>query len=41
MEVTEIAHMIMSSLNGAIVLDRAYDGKKRLNALKTFINIVV
>lgn len=41
MDVNEVVHLIMSSLNGALALDRAYDGKKRLSALKNFITIVV
>lgn len=41
MDVNEIVHLIMSSLNGAVALDRAYEGKKRLSALKTFVTIVV
>jgi len=38
---SEVVHLIMSSLNGAIVLDRAYKRKKNFNALKSFISIAV
>ena len=37
MESNELTHLIMSSLNGSVALDRAFEGKKRLNALKTFV----
>ncbi|MCG9875713.1 MAG: TetR/AcrR family transcriptional regulator [Leptospiraceae bacterium] len=40
-EVNEIVYLIMSSLNGSVVLDRVYEGKKRLNALKSFVKKII
>lgn len=37
----EIVHMLMSALNGALVLDRTFDSKKRFASVKAFAEMVL
>ena len=37
LSVSELVHLIMSSLNGAIILDRTFTGKRRLSSVRSFV----
>lgn len=41
MNATEITYLLLSALNGAVILDRATTGRNRLNAIRAFIKKLI